>query len=153
MRLAHSGLTLIGHECTVGRGHTGHKCVAVQGVRRSWVCCSPRGFVGHEWEVDWRLYRSSAPGIVNVVGHLWQVSLGPSEGSTRVVSLRFARPPCLAPPRLTPGSVPRGSFGGEYFQGRHFLPLMLTNGPWLPEASSQRPCWLVGPRDRGSYPR
>ena len=28
---------------------------------------------------------------VNAVGHLWRVSLGPDEWSTRVVSLRFVR--------------------------------------------------------------
>jgi hypothetical protein len=35
-------------------------------------------------------YRGSLSSVVNVVGHLQWVSLGPGEGSTRAVSLRFA---------------------------------------------------------------
>lgn len=31
-------------------------------------------------------------GVVNVASHLWRVGLGPGEGSTRVISLRFTRP-------------------------------------------------------------
>jgi hypothetical protein len=63
------------------------------------------GLLGHEWEVDRRLCHGSAPGVVNATGHLWQVGLGPGEGSTRVVSLWFTRPPCLVPQRPTLGSV------------------------------------------------
>jgi hypothetical protein len=53
----------------------------------------PEKHIGQEWEVDWHLYRSSVPSVVNVVGHLRRVSLGPGEGSTRVVSLCFTLPP------------------------------------------------------------
>jgi hypothetical protein len=35
-------------------------------------------------------YRGSPSGVVNAVGYLQWVSLGRGEGSTRVVSLRFA---------------------------------------------------------------
>jgi hypothetical protein len=47
-------------------------------------------------------------------------------------------PPCLASPRLTPGSVPRGSSAGASRVDVSFL-LMLNDGPRLPEDSSQRP--------------
>jgi hypothetical protein len=49
----------------------------------------PKGLVGHEWEVDRRLYRGLVPDVVNAASHLWRVGLGPGEGSTRVVSLWF----------------------------------------------------------------
>jgi hypothetical protein len=55
--------------------------------------------------------------------------LGPGMGSTQVVSIQFARSPYLAPPRPTPGSVPRGSSGvGGSREDVSFL-LLLTNGP------------------------
>jgi hypothetical protein len=63
------------------------------------------GLIGYEWEVDRRLRCGSMPGTVNVAGHLWWVSLGPGEGSTRVVSLRLTCLPCLALPRPTPGGA------------------------------------------------
>jgi hypothetical protein len=63
-RSAHSGLVPIGHECA-----------------------------GHKWKAKRRLCRGSVTGVVDVVGQLWWTSLGLGEGSTRVVSLRFARPP------------------------------------------------------------
>jgi hypothetical protein len=53
----------------------------------------PDGIVGHEWEMDQHICHGSMPSVVNVVGHLWQVGLGPGEGSTRVVSIWLARPP------------------------------------------------------------
>lgn len=101
-RPAHSGLALIGHE-TINAQQS-------------------EGFVGHEWKADQHLYRGSTPVIVYVVGQLWRVSIGPGKGSTRVVSLRFASPPCLAPPRPTLGSVPQGSSEGGLFHGKRFLP-------------------------------
>jgi hypothetical protein len=51
------------------------------------------GLVGREWEMDRRLYRGSVRDIVNAVDYLWWVGLGPADGSTRVVSLRFGRHP------------------------------------------------------------
>jgi hypothetical protein len=42
----------------------------------------------------------------NAVIHLWRVNPRPDIESTRVASSRFVRPPILALPRLTPGSVP-----------------------------------------------
>jgi hypothetical protein len=81
----------------------------------------PEGSVGHEWEADQRIRCGSAPGVVNMADHLWRVGLGPGVGSTRVVFLRYARPPCMVPPRPTLCSVPWGSSGGGFFQGGLYL--------------------------------
>jgi hypothetical protein len=61
------------------------------------------GLIGHEWEVDRLPYCGLVPGVVNAIVHVWQVSLGRGEESTRVASPRFVRPPpplwlCLARP-------------------------------------------------------
>jgi hypothetical protein len=53
----------------------------------------PEGSVGHEVEADRHPHCSSVPGVVNAVSHLWQVSLRPGAGSTRVVPFRHAHPP------------------------------------------------------------
>jgi hypothetical protein len=50
----------------------------------------PDGFVGHEWEVEWRPRHGSVLGVVNAAEYLRQVSLGLGKGSTRVVPLRRA---------------------------------------------------------------
>jgi hypothetical protein len=93
----------------------------------------------YEWEVDQCLCRGLVPDVVNADGYLRQVNLGTGEESTRVVSLRFARSPCLALPRPTLGSVPGVRPGvGTFRENVSFL-LLLTDGPSLPEASSQRP--------------
>jgi hypothetical protein len=47
----------------------------------------PEGFVGHEWEADRCSCRGSVSHMVNVASYLRRVSLGPSAGSTRVVTL------------------------------------------------------------------
>jgi hypothetical protein len=74
----------------------------------------PKGLIGHEWEADRRLYRGSAPGVVNVDGRLLWASLGLGEGYTRVVSLHlFALLSSSTTPNL--GSVPRGSPGSRCF--------------------------------------
>jgi hypothetical protein len=80
----------------------------------------PEGLIGHEWKADRRLCRGSVPSVVNASGHLCRVSLGPREGSTRVISLRFARPlsgSAMPDPRLD--GV--GFVWGRCFQGRRFL--------------------------------
>lgn len=73
------------------------------------------GFIGQEWEVDRRLRYGSVSGVVNATGYLQRVSLGPGTESTRVVSLRHARPSYLVSPRLTLGSVPRDSSRDGFF--------------------------------------
>jgi hypothetical protein len=50
----------------------------------------PEGLVGHDLEVDKCLCHGLALGVVNATGHLRLVSLGSSEGSSQVFSVRFA---------------------------------------------------------------
>jgi hypothetical protein len=50
------------------------------------------GLTCHEWVADRLFYFGSVSGVVNATGHLWRVSLGPDKESTRVASLRLARP-------------------------------------------------------------
>ena len=64
------------------------------------------GLVGHEWEVDRCLYRGLARGVVNVVGHLRQVSRAKDPLEWFPFS---SLAPCLALPRLTLDLVPQGS--------------------------------------------
>jgi hypothetical protein len=106
----HLGLVSIGHECAAARGLVGHECATGWGARRSWVGGRAA------------LYYGLVIGVVNASNHLRRANLGLGEESTRVTSVRFARPPFLAPPCLTPGSVPRGWSGSRRFQGRRFLP-------------------------------
>jgi hypothetical protein len=71
----------------------------------------PKGLVGHEWEVDRCLYHGSTPSIVNAASHLQWVSIGPGEGSTRVVSLQFAchlSSSAMPDPRLGASGFVRG---------------------------------------------
>jgi hypothetical protein len=82
--------------------------------------------IGHEWEADRRLNRGSTLGIVNAAGHSWRVGLEPGEGSTQVVSLRFALPLSGSTTRDLELSV-AGFVRGWCFQDRHFLSPQLTD--------------------------
>jgi hypothetical protein len=88
------------------------------------VCRKLIGCTGHAGGGP-ALYYDLVSSIVNVVGHLWRVNLGPGEEPIRVVSFRFARPSSVALPRPTPSSVPQGLSGpGD------FLTSTLAGGPW-----------------------
>jgi hypothetical protein len=94
----------------------------------------PEGFVGHEWEADRHPRYGSVPSMVNAASHLWRVSLGPGTGSTRVLPFRHAHPPLSGSIMPALGSVPRGSTGGESFQGWCACQFRLINGPQRLEA-------------------
>jgi hypothetical protein len=72
------------------------------------IALQSEGLVGHEWKAARRLCRGLTPGIINATCHLCRVSLGPGEGSTRVVSLRFAQP-------LSNSTMPDPGLGASVF--------------------------------------
>jgi hypothetical protein len=71
--------------------------------------------VDHEWEADRLSYCGSVPGIVNAIDHLWRVSLGLGEESTRLASSQFVRPP-------SGSSSPNPGLGASGFIWRRVLP-------------------------------
>jgi hypothetical protein len=77
----------------------------------------PEGLVGHEWEVDRHLCHSLVSNVVNATNHLWWVGLGPGDGSTRVVSLLFARHPISGSAMPDPGLGAAGFVWGRVLPG------------------------------------
>jgi hypothetical protein len=66
--------------------------------------------------------------------------LGRARGSTRVVFVQFARPPCPPPP-LWPQARCRGAHPWTgAFRADVFFLLLISDRPQLPEASPQRAC-------------
>jgi hypothetical protein len=55
----------------------------------------PKGFIGHECEVDRCPCCGSVLDVVNAANYLRRVSLGSSAGTTRVVPFRTPTPPLL----------------------------------------------------------
>jgi hypothetical protein len=93
------------------------------------VCCKSRGCAGHEWGGP-VLYYDLVPGVVNAADHLRQVSLGPSEEPTRVLSFRFAWPPVMLRHARPQAWCLRVYSGAGAFWVDYSLASSLTGGPW-----------------------
>ena len=70
------------------------------------------GLIGYEWEADRLSYCGLAPVVVNATGHLWRVSFGPGEESTRWLPLGSSAP-FLALHRPTSGLGASGFIRGQ----------------------------------------